>query len=381
MTQGSTAVKRSFLLALAGMAAACSQQASVISLPQAARTPPVMVDPLTGERSVYLSVMTYNVAGLPWPIRNGTSRYMDRIKLAMREAFARDRPDFLLLQEAFVPSSRTIPADVGYRYVVRGPGRPSRRALTRDGRPRAAFAGRGSTEGGAGPVINSGLALATNYSISANASEAFGEGSCAGYDCLANKGVMLVTVRLPGLPEPLFLLNTHLNSRLAAGVSQERSLAAYRRQVQRIDDLLTREWQQRGPLIYAGDFNSRHALSRFDYLMERLPGELAHRSCYANPDDCRTSISWTSDSPWMQAKDLQGYADGQRVRIQPVAMTTLFSDGPAGPALSDHDALMVTYHLRWMPEKGFPIAEGDARPNRARPGVPRAALRIAEDRP
>ena len=39
----------------------------------------VQVDPRTGEHSVELSVLTYNVAGLPWPRRSGTGRAMQRI--------------------------------------------------------------------------------------------------------------------------------------------------------------------------------------------------------------------------------------------------------------------------------------------------------------
>ncbi len=39
---------------------------------------------------------------------------------------------------------------------------------------------------------------------------------CAGYDCLANKGVMLVNVAVPGIPGGLDVVNTHMNSKAAA---------------------------------------------------------------------------------------------------------------------------------------------------------------------
>ncbi len=46
---------------------------------------------------------------------------------------------------------------------------------------------------------------------------------CAGFDCLANKGVMMVHVDLPGLPEGLDIVNTHMNARKAAKVPKSRS--------------------------------------------------------------------------------------------------------------------------------------------------------------
>jgi endonuclease/exonuclease/phosphatase family metal-dependent hydrolase len=340
------------LLLIAVFLAACAKQPLVAPLPQpAARATPVVVDPETGEHSLEVSVLSYNVAGLPWPLRSGTGRAMDRIKQAMNEEFEQERPDFLLLQEAFVPSATRIADDVGYSNFVRGPTRGRRSTLDMAPASRDFVKGRRRFKGERfGRIVNSGLVLATDYPIDDAVAEPFGRRSCAGFDCLANKGMMLVTVRLPELPEPLFLLNTHLNSGVASGVPYHRSLYAHRRQVREIEALLKRDWQHRGPLIYAGDFNSRNAPDRFEFKDERLPGELAHRFCRDNPDRCSIEMSWDSDEPWMDTQDLQGYADGPTVRIEPVAIAAMFDEPVDGKMLSDHDGLLVTYRLRWMPE-------------------------------
>ena len=43
--------------------------------------------------------------------------------------------------------------------------------------------------------------------------------ACAGFDCLANKGVLLARIAVPGMAQPLTVANAHLNARKAAGVS------------------------------------------------------------------------------------------------------------------------------------------------------------------
>jgi hypothetical protein len=194
---------------------------------------------------------------------------------------------------------------------------------------------------------NSGLALGTNFGILAHVAEPFGRRSCAGLDCLSNKGVTLTTLHIPGLPEPLMILNTHLNSRGAARVSRRRTDYAHRQQVREMVELLSREWRGRYPLIYAGDFNTRGTPYRFDYKDERLPGDLAHRFCHGHRDRCRIEMSWDGDEPWRDTQDLQGYASSARVRIEPIAIAADFDEPFDGHRLSDHDALRVTFRLSW----------------------------------
>ncbi|HWK40541.1 MAG TPA: endonuclease/exonuclease/phosphatase family protein [Croceibacterium sp.] len=308
------------------------------------------MDAETGVHSVELTVLTYNIAGLPFPRRSNTRGAMKRIEQAWSNEFRDGQPDVLLLQEAFVPSATRLAGQLGYTNVVRGPKRldkpdPAPERATREFRQK-----RRLTKGERLFVLmGSGLVTATDLAVTRKVNQAFGRHSCAGYDCLANKGAMLIEIPIPGMPEPLFVLNTHLNSRKASGVADERSLYAYRRQVTEIRELLDREWAGRGPLIWAGDLNARGNLDRFTFQEERLPGELAHRYCADNPRHCDVRMSWDNDEPWLDTQDLQGFLDGEWVWIKPVAIAARFDEPVQGRMLSDHDALEVRWRLSWRP--------------------------------
>ncbi len=346
---------RSLLAALAltlgALSAGCAKHPELALPPLPARAQlPVQVDPLTGEHSIELTVLTYNVAGLPWPRRSGTGRAMERIKNAWPAEFTHGEPDILLMQEAFVPSSTRLPLEIGYRNVVRGPlrlDRPDPRPERADPEFRRE---RRLTKGERFFIFTgSGLVAATDLAVTGNTNLPFDRHSCAGFDCLANKGAMLLEIDLPGMPEPLFVLNTHLNSAKASGVNSERSFYAYQRQIAELRDLLERHWRGRGPLIWAGDINARRNLERFGLQEASLPGELAHRYCADNPDHCAVESSWDDDEPWLDTQDLQGFLDGQWVGIKPVAIAARFDSPVEGRMLSDHDALEVRWRLSWRP--------------------------------
>ncbi len=341
-----------FVLAMTATLAACTTHPPVASLPApAARTGPVPTAQTDGAMTLRLSLLTYNVAGLPWPQRSGTRAAMGRIEAAWSAEFGATSPDILVVQEAFVPSSTRLPLRVGYANMVRGPLRMDRaKPLIDPASPAFRRARRMRKGEGVGAVVGSGLLLATDLAIVSNVSRPFGRSSCAGYDCLSNKGVQLVEIAVPGMPEPLFVLNTHLNSRGSTGVSEERSLYAYRRQIREIEALLAREWRGRGPLIWAGDFNARHDPDRFEAKEEHIPGELAHRFCMVNPARCMVRMSWDSDEPWMDTQDLQGFLPGRLVSLEPVEIRARFDRPVDGRMLSDHDGLEVTWELRWPRE-------------------------------
>src|SRR3546814_7693620 len=92
--------------------------------------------------------------------------------------------------------------------------------------------------------------------------EAFPGCACAGEDCLAKKGMLMVTIKVPGSATPVTVVTTHMNSKKSSGVAQTRSLYAYRRQVEAIDAFLARYRNPDQPVILAGDFNASSAERR-----------------------------------------------------------------------------------------------------------------------
>lgn len=221
-----------------------------------------------------VSLLSYNVEGLPWPLTQGRTRAAAAIAAELRGLRARGAaPHVVAVQEAFGAAQKAIGPAAGYRYAAFGPDAALRSPAPADAAARAflaaASAWHGETEGA---QEDSGLAIFSDYPIVAVEQLAFPRFACAGYDCLANKGVLAVALRVPGVAAPLVVLDTHLNARTASGVADARSLAAYRRQVDLLRAAVAR-WEAAGlPVVVAGDFNVGNDPARGAYLAAALVG-------------------------------------------------------------------------------------------------------------
>jgi hypothetical protein len=170
-----------FLFALLGLAGAQHAQAAV---PEAA----------------FVSVMTYNVHGLPWPFASGRDAAFERIEGRLRALRHHNaQPHVVVLQEAFTQGAKAIGTKSGYRYIVNGPSRDSignQQAEATDLTfNNAASFFKGETSG---KWLDSGLQILSDYPIVSVKRQAFPAFACAGFDCLANKGILLVTIAVPG---------------------------------------------------------------------------------------------------------------------------------------------------------------------------------------
>jgi hypothetical protein len=91
---------------------------------QKANVTPAVERVPAGERT--LSVMVYNIKGLPESFRGNT--HPDAFTIIGKNLAARRRagtaPDIVLIQEAFTHRSREIAALSGYKHMIRGPLRP-----------------------------------------------------------------------------------------------------------------------------------------------------------------------------------------------------------------------------------------------------------------
>lgn len=303
-----------------------------------------------------LSIMAYNVKGLPWPLAADRTDDFARIEerlLAMRARGT--QPHVIILQEAFTAQARAIARHSGYRYVVAGPSRDLQSPVRPGPSDRAFIEGASFFKGErSGKQVSSGLILASDYPILSVRREAFPAFACAGYDCLANKGILMATLAVPGSPSPVSIVTTHMNSKKASGVSQERSLHAYRRQVEAIDAFLARYRDPNLPVILAGDFNASSA-ERRTYLSahsaanwttkRRLPIDNALRHCLAPDAPCGRAIPDIAATVFRKGRDLQFFSPGYRASIQAIAMAVPFGRERDGTMLSDHVGYGVTYRL------------------------------------
>ena len=359
------------LLSIALLGSAYSKELSYAQPPQTgvARSPEVTIDESTDTASMEISVLIYNVCGLPWPIAKGKkSRDTDdegnRIPIDGKRSSALKKigdmlgelrnhgtePDIIMLQEAFISQSEQIPQRGGYPNWVLGPGtrdlgpKHSERASEEFIAERSALKGEKS-----GKMQSSGLLLASNFPIVELFNHPFNQWECGGLDCLANKGVLVAELEVPGLPDHLMLVTTHFNSRGASRVSDERSLTAHNLQVDEANEFIESVVKEPLPIIWGGDVNMRHADDRIEYFIERSGGNLNEVSsfCVDPGNDCEVRIQWESDTPWYETQDLQGWVSGNRVSVVPIRVEAMFDEPQEGIMPSDHNGLLVHYRLSW----------------------------------
>lgn len=338
---------RSFVAVGALALAACGPKPPLrVMACDAAPAAPVVLAGDGQSATVTLSVLTYNLEGLGWPARKGRARELKEIgeRLAAMRA-AGTGPDVILFQEMFSGAAKRAVAASGYPAIAPGPQRTTPPMI----------AGHDKIAGKAKPLkgelgvklVGGGLAIASRYPIVQTALDAYGRRACAGLDCLSNKGVMLARIAMPGVPAPIDIYNTHMNSRGASGVSEVRDREAHARQALAASDFIARTQDLAVPLIFGGDFNMRHSEDRWAGFSEYHPLTLVHEVCVDPASGCEVKLSWDGDAPWMDTQDLQFFADGEKLTVRPVRVEALFDGGASGPQLSDHDGFLVTYELRW----------------------------------
>lgn len=144
-----------------------------------------------------------------------------------------------------------------------------------------------------------------------------------------------------GAPAPLTLFNTHRNSREPAKVGIARAEAAHVTQTRENDALLT-GFGDDGAMIAAGDFNNYRAGDHIG----RFANDPAFRLVGKGPGMSARAAPMTDTAAWTQAYDLLGFRSSDALRVEPLAVATLF-DGKNGPRLSDHDAQYIVFRLSW----------------------------------
>lgn len=345
------------ILATLGSAALSTEDPFAIQRPTTvAMTAPVLGWSRT-ETYADISVLTYNVKGLPWPLRMDLGEQDAGAAMAaigrhlgeLRERHA--APHVVLIQEGFPDETALIGIYGGYRYAARGPTRidagaapvtAADAALAREASWR-----RGETQG---PVLDSGLYVFSDYPITVVANQAFGRHACAGYDCLAAKGVLAFTVAIPGVPEPVTLFTVHMNADGASGAPGPLALAAHTLQMDRLGEVLETAVDPALPLIFGGDFNVKAAAGRQRHADRRL-GRLGlvsvHGACVQLGPACEPGYRAALGAHWLEPRDVQGFRSGARIRVRPLASAEMFAGPATGGKLSDHVGYAARYRLSW----------------------------------
>lgn len=293
-----------------------------------------------------ISVMSYNVHGLPWPLTVGRPQALRAIGsrlAAMR--LEGEQPHLVLLQEAFTGDAKAIAREAGYPYVVEGPTRRDRlaSAIGEGARPfRRAYKLKGEADG---TFEDSGLLLLSDYPIVDVERMPYQRLACAGFDCLANKGAVLVRVSIPGAAQPLTVVDTHMNSRGASGVPLSRADAAYGLQAEQLHAFVAEQVAPTAPAIVAGDFN----IGKTAYRRAMITG--AAGVLAGGVDALRTALSQglpvsgkvaaqavvSKGDDWMFARS------GCSTTLTLKSVSVPFGPEPDGSSLSDHFGYVAHY--------------------------------------
>lgn len=308
-------------------------------------------DPLSQPVAAPLSIMTYNVEGLPWPARINRRASLLRMANRLQALRAAGRqPHIVLLQEVFSEDARTMVRFAGYAHIAFGPSADSPGDIRKSNMPIRIDADRLRGEG-VGKLLDSGLVILSDYPIGRVRSMTFGD-ACAGFDCLANKAAMAVEVELPGHKAPITVVNLHLNARKASGVAVARANAAYRLQASALQRFLSATDPAQA-LVVAGDFNIGRSALRRAAITEALASrdlqaaDDALSRCIAAPHACRGARAEDAIATHARGKDRQFLLPGAVAGLAVRAISVPFGHEQDGSMLSDHVGYVA--HLDVVP--------------------------------
>lgn len=314
------------------------------------RSPPPRIDPIRFNGD--LSVMTYNIHGLPWPLAWGRPADFSRIAATLQMLRAQGRnPHVIVLQEAFTSEAQALGRVAGYRYVADGPDEDAASAEPPAPADLRFAAGESWSHGeGIGKYVGSGLQILSDFPIVSVRGMVFPSFACAGFDCLANKGALLARISLPGRPDPVDIVTTHLNSRRASRVDDARSNHAHTLQIACLTGFIRRYHDPRDPLIVAGDFNAGQTPERRRDLVIHATrvwsSGMPVNNAYAAAEGLHLPLSADARLSERRARDWEFFAPGRDTDVTLRRIEVPFGHAADGSMLSDHVGYTAVFALQ-----------------------------------
>ncbi|MBL4788848.1 MAG: endonuclease/exonuclease/phosphatase family protein, partial [Kordiimonadaceae bacterium] len=281
-----------------------------------------------------LRVLSYNINGLPPPVKKGRGPHFERIAELLKERRANGtQPHVVLIQEAFDGRTKIVAEKTGYKYVLYGPGRKDTSKLGRvhwaqqTRKPYMSFSDPQKFTG-------SGLMILSDFPIIEAFHKTFNSDECAGIDCLSNKSILFARIQVPGVSEPVDIINSHFNSRSAAKAPKKISLRIHKRQADVLKWFIEKT-SVGNPLILAGDFNTKQP-ARYEYFSKLMGLRDAGEKCVADTVTCTISVDTKIDMVLYNTNDKHFFENGSRVQVSPRFIERNFDEVINGKPLSDH---------------------------------------------
>jgi endonuclease/exonuclease/phosphatase family metal-dependent hydrolase len=282
--------------------------------------------------SVELKVMSYNINGLPWPLKkNKKPLFMEIARLINLQKKDGTAPDVILIQEGFRPETKDMIAALDYPYVFKGPKDSDKNPLDNN------------KNESRGAVISGGLWILSQFPILKSDKIPFGASRCTGFDCYANKGIAYVQIQVPGVG-PVDILSTHMNSNKASGSSPDKVYAIQRKQIEVAKYFFDKVTSSRVPVIFAGDFNIKTTSPTYADLSKSVPLYNTGLFCEAYGYFCKIGED-TLPIDLHECHDQHFYRESDSFRVNPVYAAKSMRQKLGDRSLSDHLAYVVQYRF------------------------------------
>jgi len=274
-----------------------------------------------------LKVLSYNVHGLPSPLGKDNGR-MEEIGKRLRALIIQNQaPDVVLIQEGFRSSVEKLIKESGYPYVEKGPV---------------------GKDFGQQKNLDSGLYILSLHPIQAVHKIPFLSDSCTGWDCYASKGVLHVRIKVPGVPTPVDIMTTHMNSNKSSGSSQDKVDACKEKQINEAAEFTRQVTTTQFPVVFAGDFNLNPSRKHFDLLNPKLQMQNAGELCATGAaKNCQVPKETDPDTLWKTKPDQHLFRSGNGMQIRPRLAVKTFTEPFNDKPLSDHLGFEISYDLEW----------------------------------
>ena len=278
--------------------------------------------------SKIIKVLTYNIAGLPKKINKVRFKRIKEI-LEQRKLDG-TYPDVLLFQEAFTEKSQKAFRDLSPEKIFKG--------------PRSNIFGR--------KIFSSGTYIVSDHEFLATERKSY-RGKCAGWDCFANKGIAFAKVKIDGIPFPIDIVTTHMQSN--SKVSDKKASKARKKQIAVIEEFFEKYVDETVPMILAGDINLKpdnprkphYGIFKESISADELTAINSGNYCLKNPSLCKIDPETKTEEIYEDTHDHQFFRATPEVKVEPVFLSRNFREVFEGDPLSDHYGYEVHYKISW----------------------------------
>jgi hypothetical protein len=270
-----------------------------------------------------LNIVNYNIKGLPLPWLKHSPRYKHIGKsLATHFRIENSVPDIIGLQEAFHRKTALVGDQLKYPQRITGPK-------------------------GKGLRISAGLETMTSMNVIGINQIVFQR--CASWDCLSRKGVLHTRLAHKDLPFNIDVYNTHLQAdpssdpitpiRITQNIRTEQAL--------KMMQFVQETHDPKNLLIMIGDFNFKQSSTIYPWFVSLLQLKDTAYLC-SFVEVCAGSADPLGY--WLGLIDHQFFRlpQGREVSMTPTYFNKILNDPTEGKVLSDHDAVVMKYLIKWQ---------------------------------